>query len=289
MGLSIITADQRMAERRGVKALVLGQPGVGKTSLLRTLDPAKTLFLDLEAGNLSVQDVQVDELRPQTWQECRDIACFIAGPNANASPKDNYSQKHYEAVCEKFGDPDALSKYETLFLDSVTVAGRMCFAWCEQQPEAFNAKGERNLLAIYGLHGREMIQWITRLQQARTRNVVFVCLLDAKEDDFGRKTWSAQIDGSKTGREMPGIVDEVISMVIIHPEDGPPFRAFVTDPANQWGYPAKDRSGRLEPMEKPHLGDLFAKLNDANSTTREGSAKNKTSRAATTTKEMETV
>ena len=278
MALQIITADQRMAERRGVKALVLGPPGVGKTSLLRTLDPRTTLFMDLEAGNLSVQDVQVDELRPQTWQECRDLACFVAGPNANTSANAVYGQKHYDAVCDKFGGEGALDKYETLFVDSITVAGRLCFAWCEQQPEAFNAKAERNLLAIYGLHGREMIQWITRLQNARTRNVVFVCLLDAKVDDFGRKTWSAQIDGSKTGREMPGIVDGVFCMVIVRPDDGDPFRAFITDPANEWGYPAKDRSGRLAAMEKPHLGDLFAKLND--SATHEGSGKSFSSRAA---------
>ena len=107
---------------------------------------------------------------------------------------------------------------------------------------------------------RQMIGWIKRLQQARTRNVVFVCLLNEDEDDFGRKTWSIQIDGSKTGREMPGIVDEVITFAIIRPEDGEPYRAFITGPENEWGFPAKDRSGRLALMEKPHLGDLFAKL-----------------------------
>ena len=113
---------------------------------------------------------------------------------------------------------------------------------------------------MYGLLGRQMIGWIKRLQQARTRNVVFVCLLNEDEDDFGRNTWSIQIDGSKTGREMPGIVDEVITFAIIRPEDGEPFRAFITGPENEWGFPAKDRSGRLALMEKPHLGDLFAKL-----------------------------
>lgn len=262
MGLSIITADDRMKEQRGVKALLLGQAGVGKTSLLRTLDPASTLFIDLEAGNLAVQDVPVDELRPQTWEECRDLACFLAGPNLNVRPRDLYGQAHYDACVAKFGSADELAKYETIFVDSLTVAGRHCFTWCETQPESFNAKGEKNLLGTYGLHGREIIQWVTRLQQARTRNVVFVCLLDEKEDDFKRKTWAPQIDGSKASREIPGIVDEVISMAIIRPDEGEPFRAFITNPDNPWGFPAKDRSGRLEPMEEPHLGRLFAKLND---------------------------
>jgi predicted GTPase len=48
---NIIGADQRLSEKRGVKALVVGPTGVGKTSLLRTLDPAHTLFVDIEAGD----------------------------------------------------------------------------------------------------------------------------------------------------------------------------------------------------------------------------------------------
>ena len=269
MGLSIITADQRMAEKRGIKALILGPPGIGKTSLLRTIDPDTTLFLDFEAGDLAVQDVSVDQLRPQTWEECRDLACFLAGPDLNLPENATYGQKHYEHACRQFGLPDALDKYETFFIDSITVAGRICFRWCQQQPEAHNAKGVPDTRGAYGLHGREMINWITQLQHARSKNVIFVCLLDQNEDEFGRTTWSPQIEGSKTGREMPGIVDEVITMAMIRPDDGDPFRAFITSPENDWDYPAKDRSGRLAAMEPPDLGALFSKLKG----TREASAK----------------
>ena len=42
--------------------------------------------------------------------------------------------------------------------------------------------------------------------------------------------------------------------------DGKPVRAFVCTSPNPWGYPAKDRSGRLEQLEPPNLGKLIAKL-----------------------------
>ena len=38
------------------------------------------------------------------------------------------------------------------------------------------------------------------------------------------------------------------------------MRAFVCTAPNPWNYPAKDRAGRLEQIEKPHLGELIAKL-----------------------------
>jgi Ni,Fe-hydrogenase I large subunit len=42
--------------------------------------------------------------------------------------------------------------------------------------------------------------------------------------------------------------------------DGKPVRSFVCTSPNKWNYPGKDRAGRLEQIEKPHLGELIAKL-----------------------------
>src|SRR6516225_4396658 len=109
----IIAAADRTAAPRGAKIVIVGPTGVGKTTLVRGLDLVSTLFVNVEAGDLSVQDVAVDTLRPRTWPECRDLAVALAGPNPNVPPDNVYSEAHYNAVKGQFGDPAQLSKYKT--------------------------------------------------------------------------------------------------------------------------------------------------------------------------------
>ena len=158
MPLRIISAEERLAESRGIKAAIFGGSGQGKTSLLWTLPADRTIFMDLEAGDLAVEGWTGDTIRPRTWQECRDFAAFIGGPNPALRDDQPYSPAHYAAACEQFGDPAKLDRYETLFVDSISVAGRLCFQWCRGQAEAFSEKsGKPDIRGAYGLHGREMI------------------------------------------------------------------------------------------------------------------------------------
>ncbi len=259
--LPIISADQRLAERCGIKGCIFGKSGIGKTSLLWTLPAPSTLFMDLEAGDLAIEGWPGDTIRPRTWQECRDFAVFIGGPNPALRDDQVYSQAHYDAVSEQFGDPSSLDKYETVFIDSITVAGRLCFQWAKGQPQAISERsGKPDMRGAYGLHGQEMIAWLTHLQHTREKNIWFVGILDEKLNDFNRKVFTPQIDGSKTGNELPGIVDEVIAMAEVSEGDGEPYRAFVCQTLNTFGYPAKDRSGRLDLIEEPHLGRLMGKI-----------------------------
>ncbi|MGE0108391.1 MAG: ATP-binding protein [Bdellovibrionales bacterium] len=261
MTFQIITADQRLAEKRGIKGCIFGRWKIGKTSLLWTLDAAKTLFIDLEAGDLAVEGWAGDTIRPRTWQDCRDFAAYIGGPNPALRDNQPYSQAHYDHVCSQFGDAAALDKYDTIFVDSITVAARLAFQWCTGQPEAISEKtGKPDTRGAYGLLGREMIGWLTHLQHTRGKNVWFVGILDEKTDDFNRRIYLPQIDGSKTGLELPGIVDQVVTMAEIKADDGSAYRAFVCQALNPWGFPAGDRSGRLAMIEEPHLGRLMDKI-----------------------------
>ncbi len=112
----------------------------------------------------------------------------------------------------------------------------------------------------YGLHGQEMISWLTNLQHAREKNIWFIGILEERLDEYNRKNFAMQIDGNKTANELPGIVDQVITMAQIKAQDGSVRRAFVNHTVNPYGYPAKDRSGRLEMIEEADLGKLMEKI-----------------------------
>jgi hypothetical protein len=122
--MQIITADERMAERRGAKILLQGPTAIGKTWQLRTLDPAQTLFVDCEAGDLAVFDLPVPTIRIDDWASARDLACRIGGPNKSFPPTAAHSPAHFEAIG---GYLENLDQYRNIFVDSLTAISRLSF------------------------------------------------------------------------------------------------------------------------------------------------------------------
>jgi hypothetical protein len=259
MTFKIITADERLAKRSKIKGQIYGPYGIGKTSLLYTLDPETTLCIDLEAGMLSVQDWGGRSITARTWKEVADLTVWICGPNPALPDSELFSTAHYNAIAEREGKfEDVLPGVETLFIDSTTNASQYCLTWAKSQPEAFNKNGQPDTRGAYGLLGRVLPAWATTLQHC-DKNVWLVGGLEAAEDDFGRKTQKPLIDG-KSAEKFPYIFDQIITMALIKPEEGDAFRALVTKADNAWGFPAKDRSGRLDLIEEPHLGKLMDKI-----------------------------
>lgn len=90
--------------------------------------------------------------------------------------------------------------------------------------------------------------------------MIFVGVLEKVADEFNRFEWQLQMEGSRTARELPAIVDQIVTYQFIDFGDGKPIRSFVCSSPNPWNFPAKDRGGRLEQLEEPHLGKLIAKI-----------------------------
>jgi hypothetical protein len=259
--MRIISPDERLAEPRGARILVVGPFGVGKTWQARTLDPTTTLVVDVENGTLAIDDMPVPHVRPQTWPELRDLIARVAGPNRSFQPHEPYSQAHFD-MCGGFLPGVENGQYRTVFFDTVTAAARLCFRWASTQPETFSERtGKPDLRGAYGLHARELLLALHHLQSARKLNVVLIGALESVTDEYGRLEHRLQAEGQRVPREIAGIVDIVTTLHWLKfGDDKPAQRGFVCTSPNPWAYPAKDRSGKLEMLEPPDLGALIRKV-----------------------------
>src|SRR5918996_5962678 len=102
--------------------------------------------------------------------------------------------------------------------------------------------------ARYGLLAREVIALLKHLQHAPGKTVIFVGVLERIVDEFNREHWQPQMEGGKAARELPAIVDQVITMSLFEPDgDGwrhepskGQVRRLVCRSGNPFALPAKD-------------------------------------------------
>lgn len=274
MPVRIVTADERLsAQNNKTSVAIFGPAGVGKTSLIRALPPDRTVCLDLEAGMKSVQDWPGPSIPVRSFADFRDLAVLIGGPDPAADPNAWYSAQHHQHARGVYGGSgmeEFLASKEIVFVDSITDLTRQVMAYARQQPEAFSERtGKPDVRGAYGLLGREVIQGLKHLQHAPGKTVIFVGVLEKVTDEFNVTIWQPQMEGSKAGRELPGIVDQVMSLQLFSRDAEGGYvldekaseRRLVCRAGNPYGLPAKDRSGRLDLTEPPDLAALLAKIN----------------------------
>lgn len=293
-----LTIISRGADRKHreppVSMCILGPEKIGKTTLVTTLPSEETLFLDFEAGMLSIEDwdgdaIHVRELAAQlsattpkplhVWELTRALACVICGPDPSAPDKLRNGQPHpygkaaYDLYCHFLFKPEDFAQYKTIFVDSITDAADHCQGWVKQQAEAYSEKtGNINEWAAQDLLAEEMVSWLKQWQHCRDRNIVIVGGLEISPDkDFpSRMNYRPMISGYKTPKRLPYIFDEIIVMglfsnpdqngrVVLDYANGV-NRALACTKTNGFGLPAADRSGRLNALEPPDLSVIFDKV-----------------------------
>jgi hypothetical protein len=209
----------------------------------------------------------------RSFADFRDLAVLIGGADPAQDNASWYSASHFEhvrSVHRDSGIEEFLATKAIVFVDSITDLTRQAMLYARQQPEAVSERtGKPDVRGAYGLLGREVIQALKHLQHAPGKTVIFVGVLEKVTDEFNTVTWQPQMEGTKAARELPGIVDQVLSMQLFaRNADGAwvldeksAERRLVCKAGNPYGLPAKDRSGRLDMTEPPDLGRLLAKIN----------------------------
>jgi len=291
MAIRIVTADERLrvAGTRTTIFLV-GEYAVGKTSLLYTLPAETTLALDFEGGFKSVSTWKGDSIHIRAWMDAVNLACYIGGPDpAVTDPNDFYSQAHYNMCVGLYGWPNGteapinLDKYKTIWFDSIsdlTIAAKMR---AREKNIMFDKKNGTQLFerngdvmidnrGMYGDIANDVMTLVRHMQHCEGKNIIWVGKLELVTDEFKRQTWEPQLEGQKIRRELPFVVDQVVTMGFFdwsenlgwqhNPNGKGAHRVFVCQRTNPWGLPAKERTlGNLEMIEEPHLGKLLEKIN----------------------------
>ena len=137
----------------------------------------------------------VASIRPETWRDLRDLAVLFGGADPSRPANAAYGLDHFQSVA---ADPvlAGLAGYRTIFIDSLTQAMRLCRVWAETQPESFNERGRKDLRGTYGLIAREGVAFLQQFQRDRSRNIIFVAVLERVGEDLGVATWRPQIEGA---------------------------------------------------------------------------------------------
>jgi hypothetical protein len=238
MAIEFTTANDA-TDVGGVKALVHGGSGTGKTVLMATM-PAPIL-ISAESGLLSLRKANLERI-------------FGAG----------HAQIDYDVKVMKVATVDDLvaahawckqhawsNGFRSVGLDSISEIMEVVLANAKQQ-----VKDPRQAYGELIEKGQMLVRAFRDLPGL---NVCVAAKQEPSKDELsGATRYGPSVPGSKLGPSLPYFFDEVFALRINKDQAGQQFRFLQTQPDLQ--YEAKDRSGMLAPMEYPHLGAVFSKV-----------------------------
>lgn len=207
----------------GVKVLVYGQAGAGKTSLIKTL-PAP-LVLSAEGGLLSIADADVPFIEVSSMDTLKEAYQWVLNSD---------EAKHFQSIA----------------LDSISEIAEVVLN--------FEKKNTKDPRAAYGAMQEQMGDIIRGFRDIPGKHVYFSAKLEKTQDEMGRVLYAPSMPGNKVGQSLPYFFDEVLALRVERDADGNAQRALMCESDGLWQ--AKDRSGKLATWESPDLGEVFKKI-----------------------------
>lgn len=201
-----------------------GASGVGKTSLIATAP--EPIILSAESGLMSLADLDLPVIEIKSLKDVADAFLF-------------------------FRDSDDAKMYETINIDSLSELGEVLLAEYKQE--------ENDARRAYARMADHMAALIRNFRDLPGYNTYFTAKqLRLVDETSGRISYCPSLPGKSLTINLSYFFDIVTCMRIGTDDEGANFRYLQTQPDRQ--YEAKDRSGKLNPIEEPHLGRLFDKI-----------------------------
>lgn len=221
--MAISVKSTRNLVAAGVKVLVYGQAGAGKTSLIKTLP--QPIVLSAEGGLLSIQDADLPYIEINSMEVLREAYQWLT-------------------------QSDEAKAYQSVALDSISEIAEV----------VLNAekKATKDPRQAYGAMQEQMADIIRAFRDLPGRHVYMSAKLEKTQDEMGRVLYAPSMPGNKTGQSLPYFFDEVLALRVEKDGEGNTQRALMCDSDGLWL--AKDRSGKLAAWEAPDLGAVISKI-----------------------------
>lgn len=223
MGIKI-TSVREAVEDTGIKILVHGMAGAGKTVLCATTG-APTLIISAESGLLSIKHapsyIQTTEIK--TIDELEEVYDYLANEDHD-----------FEWAC----------------LDSISEIAEVVLS-----NEKALSKDPRQ---AYG-NLQDRMTKILRMFRDLPMNIVMSCKMQRRKDeDTGITSFVPMLPGQGLTNSIAYLFDEVFALRVEKDDDGEDYRVVQTN--RDRNYEAKDRSGLLDMFEEPSIKKIAAKI-----------------------------
>jgi len=225
MAIKLTTSKQ---SAKHVKVLCYGDAGVGKTVLCATAP--NPIIISAESGLLSIAHLDIPVIEVKTLEDVQEAYRFIT-------------------------ESEDAKEFETVGLDSITEIAEVMLGKYK--------KDDKDPRKSYGRLAEDMSHLIRTFRDLQGKHVYFSAKQTRLEDEHsGISTFRPMMPGKTLTNGLPFFFDEVLALRIGEEtsEEGKvtKYRYLQTQPDLQ--FTAKDRSGKLDEVERPDLTFMFNKI-----------------------------
>lgn len=268
--MRIMTSRSR--DVTNIKALIFGDSGIGKTTMLRTLPEDKTLIVTAERSLLPLRNDNYGVVELDGWNDVIDLAAALADEARVDKLKQSLSDSAITQV--RYVAIDSLSALSYMCKKSILEVDRRVLTrertgGKRDSPE--KTYGDQMDMEAWGLYRTRMSAIINSFVHL-PYHIIFTCVSQWTEDKTSGAIMRTPGLNGKLAMECPEWFDLVLHMEDTKDEEGKPARVVRT--LHSDNILAKDASGVLEQFEPVDWSHIFSKILKTNGTTKKkGGAK----------------